>query len=948
MLRVSIGRMNSQPAKSSAFADVGTETPSAKADDFAGCEFIRRVSFNRWLSHTIKMESVPFMPASSSARSSRRAPNPSPAENKPKRRRRKADDSDNQIIVPVVPLRGMVAFPAMVLPLFIGRPATIEAVQSAESKQKLVFLVAQRDEETEEPAASDLYSVGIVGEVMQSLTLPDGNLRVVIEGRGRATALDYLEDDAHLEALVSPFEEGVAFDEPETEALLRHLRDEFENAVNLSKKIPPEAMSSASEQDQIGPLADLIASFLELSVADRQSILEIADPMERARETLGLLSRELRILELDREIEAQVKEGIGDNQREYFLRERLRTIQQKLGETDPTFRDAEGLRARVEEAGMPDEVKEKALYELDRLERMPPIAPEVGSIRSYVELMCDLPWDKRTDDDVDLDHAQEILDNDHYALSKVKERILEFLAVRQLNPTSKGPILCFMGPPGVGKTSIGKSIATALGREFVRVSVGGVHDEAEIRGHRRTYIGSMPGRIIAALRRVKSKNPVFLLDEIDKLGHDYRGDPSSALLEALDPEQNNAFADHYLEVPFDLSEVMFIATGNQLDPIQPALRDRMEVLTFPGYTENEKLAIAKGFLIPKQLRENGIEERQALFTDEGLAELLRGYTREAGVRNLEREIGTVCRKVARRYAGVQNRADREGTLRSFDQIEIKADNLADFLGPRRFGRDATFDEDEIGVAQGLAWTEVGGEVLAVEVLLTAGMGNTKMTGNLGQVMKESAEAAMTYARAHAAELGIEADFAARHDAHIHVPSGAVPKDGPSAGVAIATALVSAMSGRAARKEIAMTGEISLRGHVLTVGGVKEKILAAHRVGASQIILPKENERDLSELPKEVRDALQFHLVSRLQEALDIALYPLLAPDEMVEKIDNSNLSPADKELLKRSESQPEPDDSDDDTFEIPKLEVQELDVEHIETGELSVSDKPKKKRAAKK
>ena len=891
------------------------------------------------------------MPASSSARSPRRAPDSPP---KPKTKRRRKGSDNPQLSMPVVPLRGMVAFPSMVLPLFIGRAGTIDAITVAEGGEKLVFLVAQRDEETEEPTASDLYEVGIVGEIMQSLKLPDGNLRVVIEGRGRARATGYSADEPHLLAVVVPFEETSVPDEPETQALLRHLRDEFENAVNLSKKIPPEAMSNAGDQEDVGPLADLVASFLELSVEERQSVLENPDPIARAREVLGLLSRELHIMELDREIEAQVKEGIGDNQREYFLRERLRTIQQKLGETDPTFRDAEGLRGRVEAANMPDEAKEKALYELDRLERMPPVAPEVGSIRSYVELMCDLPWDKRTEDSSDLDHAQEVLDADHYALGKIKERILEFLAVRQLNTDSRGPILCFMGPPGVGKTSIGKSIATALGREFIRVSVGGVHDEAEIRGHRRTYIGSMPGRILAALRRVKTKNPVFLLDEIDKLGHDYRGDPSSALLEALDPEQNNTFADHYLEVPFDLSEVMFIATGNLLDPIQPALRDRMEVLTFPGYTEKEKLAIANGFLIPKQIKENGITDEQITFGDEGLAELVRGYTREAGVRNLEREIGTVCRKVARRYAQVQSRAKKNGDEKAdFERVEVTPDNLNEFLGPRRFSRDLAIERDEIGTAQGLAWTEVGGEVLPIEVLLTAGMGNSKMTGNLGQVMKESGDAAMTYARAHALELGIEADFAARHDAHIHVPSGAVPKDGPSAGVAIATALVSAMSARPVRKEIAMTGEISLRGHVMPVGGVKEKILAAHRVGASEIILPAENERDLSELPSEVRDALKFHLVSRLNEALGIALYPIEAPEAILEKIEDSDLSDADKELLKRSASEPEPasNERDEDTFEIPKLAVEELEVEHIETGELSVTDgkdKPKKKRTSKK
>ncbi|HEX8463196.1 MAG TPA: endopeptidase La [Abditibacterium sp.] len=802
-------------------------------------------------------------------------------------------------LMPVVPLRGMVAFPAMVLPLFIGRPKSIEAVQAAANAEKLLFLTAQRDEETEEPGADDVYEVGIVAEIAQWLKLPDGNLRVVVEGRGRARALRFDESDAFFSAEVVPFEEEKpAKKDPQAEALLRHLRDNFETAVNLSRKIPPEALQNATETEELGALADLVVSYLEIDVPERQKLLEEASEVARAQEVAALLTREIAVLELDREIEAQVKEGISENQREYFLRERLKSIQEKLGERDPSFRENEGLRERVEAAGMPEEAKEKALYELERLERMPPVAPEVGMIRNYIELMCDLPWDKRSDDKIDLKVAQDTLDSDHYALGKIKERILEFLAVRQLNPDSHGPILCFMGPPGVGKTSIGKSIAKSLGREFVRVSVGGIHDEAEIRGHRRTYIGSMPGRIIAALRKCKVKNPVFLLDEIDKLSTDFRGDPSSALLEALDPEQNNTFADHYLEVPFDLSQVMFIATGNLLDPIQPALRDRMEVLQFPGYTESEKRAIATGFLIPKQMKENGVTDKHISLSAEGLAELIRGYTREAGVRNLEREIGTVCRKVARKVAGHEKGR--------FKRVDVTEKNLKDFLGPRRYSRDMTQDRDEIGVAQGLAWTEVGGEVLPIEVLLTAGNGATKMTGNLGQVMKESCDAAMTYARAHAIELGIEADFAATHDAHIHVPSGGVPKDGPSAGVAITVALVSAMSGRPARKEVAMTGEISLRGHVMPVGGVKEKILAAHRVGATKIILPAENERDLEELPAEVRDALTFYPVDRLNKAIELALYPSEAPAEVLEAAQEVALSDADKELIEISEREPEP------------------------------------------
>ena len=834
------------------------------------------------------------MPSPRSARSQ----SPEPAAKKPRApRRRRAKKTDDAPILPIVPLRGMVAFPSMVLPLFIGRQASIEAVSAAANGNKFLFLVAQLEEENEDPAPGDLHRVGVVAEVMHWLKMPDGNLRVVVEGRTRARATEFFEGE-FMSALVEPLEEIAAPDDTQTEALTRRLRDDFENAVNLSKRIPPEAVANVADADTLGALADLVVSYLETEVADRQEILEETEAVPRAQKVVEHLHRELQILEIDREIEAHVKEGVSDNQREYFLRERLRTIQDKLSQTDPNYREGEGLRERVEAANMPDEAREKALYELERLERMPPIAPEVGSIRNYIELMCDLPWDIASDDVLNLKHAQQILDEDHYALGKIKDRILEFLAVRQLNPTSRGPILCFMGPPGVGKTSIGKSIAKSLGREFIRVSVGGIHDEAEVRGHRRTYIGSMPGRIIAALRRVKVKNPVFMLDEIDKLGHDYRGDPSSALLEALDPEQNFAFADHYLEVPFDLSQVMFIATGNMLEPIQPALRDRMEVLQFPGYTDSEKKAIAKGFLIPKQISENGVTAKQIAFEDKGIDELIRGYTREAGVRNLEREVGNVARKVARRVA------EHEGGR--FKKIKVDEEAVKDFLGPRRFGRDLILQQDEIGVAQGLAWTEMGGEVLPIEVLLTPGVGNAKQTGNLGAVMKESCETAMTYARAHAGELGIPSDFAARHDAHIHVPSGAVPKDGPSAGVAITVALVSAMAGRAARKEVAMTGEISLRGHVLAVGGVKEKVLAAHRVGATEIILPAENERDLIELAPEIRDALTFHPVERLNQALELALYPIEAAREVGDDLVES-LSDADRELIELSENQAEPE-----------------------------------------
>jgi ATP-dependent Lon protease len=782
----------------------------------------------------------------------------------------------------VLPLRGIVPFPGMMLPLFVGRDKSVAALQAAsENKEnaRTVLLVAQRDENVEEPVPDDLYRFGIIGEVMQILKMPDGNVRAVIEARGRCEVREYSSLEApFLTATIAPVKSKRApgKNDNAAEALLRRLKTDFEQAVNLSKRIPPEVLQSAQAVDSAGELADLVVSYLETPVEDRQKGLEILAPLERAQFATELLARELQILELDKELDLQVREGMNENQREYFLRERMKAIQEKLGERDSSFREADELRQKVEAAEMSDEAKEKALGEIARLEKMPPIAPEVGIIRTYVEMLCDLPWNKRTEDHLDLKRAGEVLDEDHYALEKIKDRIVEFLAVRKLNPQSRGPILCFMGPPGVGKTSIGKSIARALGREFIRVSVGGVHDEAEIRGHRRTYIGSMPGRLIAAIRRAKTKNPVFVLDEIDKLGHDFRGDPSSALLEALDPEQNNTFTDHYLEVPFDLSEVMFIATGNLLDPIQPALRDRFEVLRFPGYTEAEKHAIARRYLVPKQMKENGLNPEQIEFSDEGLTRIIRQYTREAGVRNLEREIGTVCRKVARIVAeGLEDKAQvakkRQPKTSAAKPIRIVADNVKEYLGARKFSYDPAQEEDEVGVAQGLAYTEMGGEVMPIEVSLVDGKGATKLTGNLGNVMKESAEAAMTYARSHAGVLGINGDWTKKHDAHIHVPAGAVPKDGPSAGVALTVALISALTGRAVRKEIAMTGEISLRGRVMPIGGVKEKVLAAHRAGIHELLLPAENERDLDDIPAEVQKALKFHWVNKLDDAVELCL-----------------------------------------------------------------------------
>jgi ATP-dependent Lon protease len=766
-------------------------------------------------------------------------------------------------------MRGMVAFPFMVLPLFIGREKSVAALEAA-GDDKMLLLVSQRDEDNEEPKQDDLHPTGVAAQIVQMLKMPDGNVRLVVEGRGRARAVEWTQEEPFFQARIEQLEDIAAEESAETTALMRRLKSDFATAVDLSKTIPPEAGQNAQETETLGALADLVASYLEIPVPARQEILETLDSSERARQVVGLLQNELQVLEVEKELDSQVREGVSDSQREYFLRERLKAIQDKLGATDSSFKDADNLRTRAREADMSDEAREKALSEIDRMERMPPIAPEVGIIRSYVEMLCDLPWNKSSEDRIDIAHAASVLDEDHYALEKIKDRILEFLAVRQLNPDSKGPILCFAGPPGVGKTSIGKSIARALGREFIRVSVGGVHDEAEIRGHRRTYIGAMPGRIIAALRRAKVKNPVFLLDEIDKIGHDHRGDPASALLEALDPEQNNAFTDHYLEVPFDLSQVMFIATANMLDTIPPALRDRMEVLRFAGYTEGEKHAIASKYLVPKQLRENGVTEKNLRFESDGLTEIIRSYTREAGVRNLEREVGTVCRKVARKVAEAQTAKPK---AKPKSTVLIKPETLPDFLGGRKFLWGEAQERDEIGVSQGLAWTETGGELMPIEVSLVAGKGNTKLTGNLGAVMKESCEAAMTYARSHAAKLHITGDWTRKHDAHIHVPSGAVPKDGPSAGVAIACALTSALTDVAVRRDVAMTGEISLRGRVLPVGGVKEKILAAHRAGVMTILLPHENERDLDELPTEVRSAMTFHLLRSLDDAIPLALVP---------------------------------------------------------------------------
>ncbi|MCS6860407.1 MAG: endopeptidase La [Abditibacteriales bacterium] len=763
-------------------------------------------------------------------------------------------------VLPLLPVReNMVIFPYMMLPLLVGRERSVKAVEEAHATHRTLVLVAQKNDAVEDPMPEDLFAVGTVGELMQMLRLPDGNIRLVVEGLCRVRIVSYLQKEPYykvrVQEILEPAESGL-----EIEALMRQALRQFEQIVQFGKSIPPDALITASNLDHPGRLGDIIASYLDLKVQEKQEILEIASPRERLLRLNVLLARELKILEFDRQIENKVREEVNESQKEYYLRERLKVIQEQLGERDSFTQEIEQLRQRVAEAGMTEEAQEKALKEIDRLEKMPPVAPEVVVIRTYLDWLLALPWNKQTPDHLDIKEAEQILDEDHYGLKKVKERVLEFLAVRQLTEQARGPILCFIGPPGVGKTSIGKSIARAMGRKFIRLSLGGVRDEAEIRGHRRTYIGSMPGRILQTIRRIGTKNPVFMLDEIDMLGLDFRGDPSAALLEALDPEQNNQFSDHYIEVPFDLSQVMFIATGNILDPVPYALKDRLEVIEFPGYIEDEKMNIARQFLVPKQIKEHGLTEKHIAFGDDALRTLIREYTREAGVRNLEREIASLCRKVAKNVASGQTK-----------KVKVTPKVVAAFLGPRRFHFGVAEEKDEIAVATGLVWSELGGDIISIEVGIVQGKGKLILTGHMGEVMQESAEAAITYSRMYTQRFGVNGKFADKHDIHIHVPAAAIPKDGPSAGIAMVTAMVSALLKTPVRKDVAMTGEVTLRGKVLPIGGVKEKILAAHRAGIKEVILPKDNEKDLEDIPPYVRRDLKFHFVRHMDEVLQIAL-----------------------------------------------------------------------------
>jgi len=758
----------------------------------------------------------------------------------------------------LVPVRDTVIFPHLMSPLVVGRDRSVRAVEAALGDNQPIVVFLQRDPEIAEPSANDLFNIGALVTVGRMLRMPDGTTNVITQGEERVKLIEIVQTDPYLRARVSiihePRDKTI-----ETEALMRAVLALFEKVVRLSQNLPDDAYIAAMNADRPGWLADLIGSTLNLELGKRQELLETIDPVARLQKVSVLLAHELDVLELQNKIHSQVQEEVDKNQREYYLREQMRIIQHELGEMDAQAREVSELRTKIEQAGMPNEIAEKAKHELERLAQMPSAAPEVGIIRTYLDWLIALPWTKATVDNLDVTAAAKLLDEQHYGLKKAKERILEYIAVRKLAAEKmRSPILCFVGPPGTGKTSMGRSIAQALGRSFVRVSLGGIHDEAEIRGHRRTYIGAMPGRIIQTMKRAGTINPVFMLDEVDKIGADFRGDPSAALLEVLDPEQNNAFSDHYLDVAYDLSKVMFITTANILDPIPPALRDRMEVIEFPGYIEEEKVAIAKQFLIPRQKEEHGLTESPR-FSDEAIRSLIREYTYEAGVRNLEREIANVCRKIARMIA--------EGKRAP---THITRESLFKYLGPTKFTYGVKEERDQIGVATGVAVSEAGGDTMAVEVTLMRGKGGLLLTGQLGDVMQESAQAALSYARTHAKELGLKVNFD-KLDIHIHVPEGAIPKDGPSAGITIATALISALSHRAVHRDVAMTGEITLRGRVLPIGGLRDKVLAAHRAGLKTMLIPKKNKKDMVDIPKKVQREMQFIYVDKMEQVLPVAL-----------------------------------------------------------------------------
>ena len=772
-----------------------------------------------------------------------------------------ADQAKLPDSLPVLPLRDIVIFPYMIVPLFVQRERSIRAVEQALAENRMIMLVAQRDLEKEEPVGQDLYNYGTAASIMRMLKMPDGRIRILVQGLARASVTRFDENLPHLLAHILPLSDTEPdTDELEMEALIRNVRASLERAITLGKNISGEVMAIVANLEDPGRLADVAASNLELKVADAQSVLEKLNPSERLHRVNELLAREINVLMVQQEINTQAKGEIDRSQREFYLRQQLKAIQTELGEGNELGEEIAQYREKMLQAKLPEPVEEEVDRQIKKLERMHPDAAEAATLRNYLDVMVALPWSKASEENLDLKRAQAILDEDHYGLEKVKERIIETLAVRKLKDKVKGQILCLVGPPGVGKTSLGRSIARALNRKFQRLSLGGLHDEAEIRGHRRTYIGAMPGRIVQSIQQAGTNNPLIMLDEIDKVGADFRGDPSSALLEVLDPEQNFSFRDNYLGVPFDLSNVMFMTTANMLDTVHPALRDRMEVIRLAGYTEEEKVEIARRHIIPKQMEAHGITVRHLTISRSALKGIILQYTHEAGLRQFEREIAGVCRKVARRVA--------EG---SDALVRVTINNLHEFLGIPHVYPDEVLKKDQIGVATGLAWTPAGGDVLFIEALLTAGKGSLQLTGQLGDVMKESAQAALSWAKARAEELDIDPEKFGKFDIHVHVPEGAIPKDGPSAGVTLAAAMVSALSGKAVRRSVAMTGEITLRGNVLPVGGIKEKVLAARRARVTTIVLPQQNRRDLEEVPKELQKEINFVFVDSVRQALKAAL-----------------------------------------------------------------------------
>jgi len=775
-------------------------------------------------------------------------------------------DNDTTEGVPVLPLRDVVVYPHMVIPLFVGRDKSIVALDKAMNAGKKILLVAQEKADLDDPAPKDLYEVGTLATILQLLKLPDGTVKVLVEGGERAQ-VDRIHVGDHFSADITILTEEDRADEREIDVLVRSIVAQFEQYVKLNKKVPPEILTSLSGIDEAGRLADTVAAHMALKLSEKQRILEIRDVKERLEQILGIIEGEIDVLQIEKRIRGRVKQQMEKSQREYYLNEQMKAIQKELGEMDDVPNELADLEAKIERAGMPKEAREKANSEMNKLKLMSPMSAEATVVRNYIDWLVKAPWKKRSKVIRDLTRAEKVLEEDHYGLEKVKERILEYLAVQQRVKRLKGPILCLVGPPGVGKTSLGQSIARSTNRNFVRMSLGGVRDEAEIRGHRRTYIGSMPGKIIQNLARTGVRNPLFLLDEIDKMAMDFRGDPSSALLEVLDPEQNSTFADHYLEVDFDLSDVMFVCTANTLNIPAPLL-DRMEVIRLPGYTEDEKLNIARRYLIPKQLKENGLKEDELKIPDSTILDIIQHYTRESGVRNLEREISKICRKVVKSLL-----------LKPRDKaVRVLPKSLQKYLGVRRFRYGKAEDNDQVGQVTGLAWTEVGGELLTIESAVVPGKGKLTHTGQLGEVMTESIQAAMTVVRSRAAMLGIDADFHQKFDVHVHVPEGATPKDGPSAGVGMCTALVSALTAIPVKSDVAMTGEITLRGEVLPIGGLKEKLLAAHRGGIGTVIIPHENEKDLVEIPKNIKDKLNIVAVKWIDEVLQLALQHMPSPD----------------------------------------------------------------------